>query len=240
MRRLLPLILFLRKSQPTPRAYPHRDVHPFAVSVIKSTAADSLRDTTNTQRRWGDNGISPKYPTTEPPFLSSKKALGSGQRDLPQVSDYQRVREVFLQGHHLLTEDEQEAWTRALRMFQVARVASWQVAAAEKGASKYLRISGVDDAKRFREAEQRLWEEWDEHVVLADEWASAHNPTLEALRSCKDSPSLEAQREALSAQFETGTGKAVVAMAFEDWRDSLQPKKARRRNEDPVQRTFPS
>lgn len=31
---------------------------------------------------------------------------------------------------------------------------------------------------RFREAELALWEEWDLHVELADQWAREHQPTL--------------------------------------------------------------
>eukprot|EP00668_Euglena_longa_P012825 GGOE01015317.1.p3 GENE.GGOE01015317.1~~GGOE01015317.1.p3 ORF type:complete len:104 (+),score=22.34 GGOE01015317.1:560-871(+) len=82
---------------------------------------------------------------------------------------------------------------------------------------------------RFREAELALWEEWDLHAELADQWAREHQPTLDVLRSRRDPATEQQQREAFERQFETGTAKAVVALAFEDWRDSVLPSRKQRR-----------
>eukprot|EP00670_Eutreptiella_braarudii_P019226 CAMPEP_0174372330 /NCGR_PEP_ID=MMETSP0811_2-20130205/103238_1 /TAXON_ID=73025 ORGANISM="Eutreptiella gymnastica-like, Strain CCMP1594" /NCGR_SAMPLE_ID=MMETSP0811_2 /ASSEMBLY_ACC=CAM_ASM_000667 /LENGTH=174 /DNA_ID=CAMNT_0015519643 /DNA_START=65 /DNA_END=588 /DNA_ORIENTATION=- len=138
---------------------------------------------------------------------------------------YRKVRDWYVLAHHMIPEAEKDTWEQALRLFHVARVASWQVDCADKGGSKYLTYNGENEAKRFREAEQKLWVFWDEHAERATAWAAEHGDVLQDLEQNSCEKDLEKRREMYEDKFEKGTAKAVYALAFEDWRDGIQPPK---------------
>eukprot|EP00906_Rhabdomonas_costata_P030592 RCo043218 len=153
----------------------------------------------------------PKRPTPLDTPQAPYKDTVATQRRWPH---YQQVRQSFISAWEKVPAELRERWDCAIRRFHLARVVSWQVACALAGQSGYLLCSDPDTAVRLRREEGLLWEQWEAEALDILDWCTAHPGELQG----PDHPQYRQREAEYVANFEGDRAKAVVAMAFDDWK----------------------